>query len=78
MVVSGEILEFTDDGGIISNVDKLYQVDAEFTRISEYLSAQLNTLSDKFEKMPPVNYALGKEQSKSFSIADDMALLLMR
>ena len=76
MVVNGKILEFTEDGGITSNIDKLYQADAEFTRISEYLSSQLNALSNLFEKLPPSNYALGKEQSKSFSIGDDMASII--
>lgn len=76
MVVNGKILEFTEDGGIISNLEKLYQADAEFTRIAEYLSAQLNALSALFEKLPPSNYALGKDQSKSFSIGDDMASII--
>ena len=76
MVVNGKILEFTEDGGITSNLEKLYQADAEFTRIAEYLSAQLNALSALFEKLPPSNYALGKDQSKSFSIGDDMASII--
>lgn len=76
MVVNGKILEFTEDGGITSNIDQLYQADAEFTRISEYLSTQLKTLSALFEKLPPSNYALGNEQSKSFSIEDDMASVI--
>lgn len=76
MVVNGKILEFTEDGGITSNLNKLYQADAEFTRVSEYLSAQLNALSALFEKLPPSNYALGKDQSKSFSIGDDMASII--
>lgn len=76
MVVNGKILEFTEDGGITSNINQLYQADAEFTRISEYLSAQLNTVSALFEKLPPSNYALGKDQSKSFSIGDDMASII--
>lgn len=76
MVVNGKILEFTEDGGITSNLDKLYQADAEFTRIAEYLSAQLNALSALFEKLPPSNYALGKDQSKSFFIGDDMASII--
>lgn len=76
MAVNGKILEFTEDGGITSNIDKLYQADAEFTRISEYLSAQLNALSALFEKLPPSNYALGKDQSKSFSMGDDMVSII--
>lgn len=73
MVVNGKILEFTEDGNITSNINQLYQADSEFARIAEYLSAQLNTLSALFEKLPPSNYALGKDQAKSFSVEDDMA-----
>lgn len=68
MVVNGKILEFTEDGGIISNLEKLYQADAEFTRIAEYLSAQLNALSALFEKLPPSNYALGKTNPNLFPL----------
>lgn len=76
MVVNGKILEFTEDGSITSQIDKLYQADTEFARISEHLSAQLNTLSALFEKLPPSNYALAKDQARSFSIEDDMASVI--
>lgn len=72
LVVSGTILKFTDDGDIAANVDKLYLAYSEFIRISEYLSAQINAESALFEALPSVNYALGKDQSKSFFIEDDM------
>lgn len=73
LVVSGKILQFTDSGDIVSTVGKLYQASSEFARISEYLSAQLNAQSALFEKLPPKNYAINEEQSKSFSVQDDMA-----
>lgn len=74
LVVSGKILQFTNNGDITSDVSKLYQASSEFERVSEYLSAQLNTTqSIRFEKLPPKNYAVSEDQSKSFSIQDDMA-----
>lgn len=73
LVVNGKIVEFTEDGNITSNINQLYQADSEFARIAEYLSVQAKALSAMFEKLPPINYALGKDQSKSFSVEDDMA-----
>ncbi len=72
LVVNGQVLEFTDNGTITTRVGQLYKLNAEFVRISEYLAVQLNTLASSFEKLPPQNYALGKDASKSFSMQDDM------
>ncbi len=72
LVVNGQVLEFTDNGTITTRAGQLYKLNAEFVRISEYLAVQLNALAPSFEKLPPKNYALGKDASKSFSIQDDM------
>lgn len=76
LVVNGQVLEFTDNGTITTRAGQLYKLNAEFVRISEYLAVQLNTLVPSFEKIPPQNYALGKDASKSFSIQDDMETIV--
>lgn len=72
LVVSGKILQFTDSGDIVSTIGNLYQASSEFARASEYLSAQLSAQPALFEKLPAKNYAINEEETKSFSIQDDM------
>lgn len=69
-VVSGEILEFADNGDIVSKVDKLYKTVSEFKRLSESLSAQIVSAKLPFLKLPPVNYAVSANAVKTFNIDD--------
>lgn len=70
-VVSGDILEFTDNGDITSQIDKLYKTATEFKRISESLSTQIESSNLPFHKLPPVNYAISSNVVKKFNLNDD-------
>lgn len=61
-IVNGDILEFDDNGDIISKVDKLYKTASEFKRLSESLSAQIVSAKLPFQKLPPTNYAVSAMQ----------------
>ena len=69
-VVSGDILEFTDNGDITSKIDKLYKTATEFKRISESLSTQIESSNLPFHKLPPVNYAISSNVVKKFNLND--------
>ncbi len=69
-VVSGDILEFTDNGDITSQIDKLYKTATEFKRISESLSTQIESSNLPFHKLPPVNYAISSNVVKKFNLND--------
>lgn len=70
-IVNGDILEFDDNGDIISKVDKLYKTASEFKRLSEILSAQIVSAKLPFQKLPPTNYAVSASAVKTFNIEDD-------
>lgn len=65
-VVNGNILEFAENGDIISRVEKLYTVSSEFKRLSESLSIQIELANLPFSELPSVNYALSLDESKNF------------
>lgn len=66
-VVNGDILEFSDNGSIISKVDKLYKTASEFNRLSDNLRIQIEASNIPFEVLPPINFAINSNTSKSFS-----------
>lgn len=70
-IVNGEILEFDDNGDIISKVDKLYKTASEFKRLSESLSAQIDSAKLPFQKLPPINFAVSSSAVKTFNIDDN-------
>lgn len=70
-IVNGDILEFDDNGDIISKVDKLYKTASEFKRLSESLSTQIVSAKLPFQKLPPTNYAVSASAVKTFNIEDD-------
>jgi cell division protein FtsB len=67
MVVTGELLEFSDEGNLTSKVDQLYLYTKELKRISDYMNAKLDALGSIAEKLPPVNYAVAKTEWKDCS-----------
>ncbi len=69
-VVNGDILEFADNGDIVSDVDKLYKVSSELKRISESLLIQINTLNLPFEKLPSINYAVNRNSVKKLLLGN--------
>lgn len=66
-VVNGEILEFADNGNIISKVDELYKTASEFNKLSDILRLQIDASNLKFEVLPPINYAISDNAEKVFT-----------
>lgn len=70
-VVGGEILEFSDNGDIVSKVDRLYKTASEFKRLSESLSSQIATAKLPFRKLPPINYSVSADAFKTFNLNEN-------
>lgn len=70
-VLSGDILEFADNGDIISKVDKLYNSVSDFQNLSKKLSSQIVNSKLPFSKLPPINYSVPEDAVSIFSIKDD-------
>lgn len=67
IVVKGDLLEFTDNGGLSTKVNVLYAYPEELQRIADFLNGQLSSLWKHAEKLPPSNYAVPTSEWKSFS-----------
>lgn len=74
IVITGELLEFTDEGNLTSKVDQLYLYKKELKRISDYMNTKLNALGAMAEKLPPVNYAVAKTEWKDCSYDEHDAI----
>ena len=66
IVVRGQIIEFSNDGNLISKVTKLYECQNEIERITKFIQNDIETLTT--QKLPPTNLSIGKNESKSFVI----------
>ncbi len=66
VVLRGDILEFTDNGKISTNVDYLYLHEEELQRISDYLNVQLSLLSKSASRLPAPNLSISLEEWKTF------------
>ncbi len=75
-VVNGDILEFNDNGDIISNVDKLYKISSEFKRLSKSLAKQISDNGTIFSKLPPVNFSTSNTEEKQFSNETDNSVIV--
>lgn len=67
IVVKGELLEFTDDGSLSTNVSQLYTSTEELQRVSDYLNGKLSSLGRYAEKLPPANYSVSTSEGKTYS-----------
>lgn len=67
IVVKGELLEFTNDGGLSTKVRQLYTNTEELQRISDYMNSNLSSLGKVAEKLPPTNYAISNAEWKIYS-----------
>lgn len=67
IVVTGEILEFKDDGNISTKVSQLYTNRGELQRISDYLNSKLSSLGKYSEKLPPIDFSISNSEWKTFS-----------
>ena len=67
LVVKGELLEFTDDGNLITKVNELYTNTEEIQRVSDYLNSKISSLGRYAEKLPPANFAISNTEWKSYA-----------
>lgn len=71
LAINGRIIEFSNDGDIISNTDSLYLQQVEINRLVSLISNEIDNISDKcFHKIPPVNYG-GEKNSIRVCPIDD-------
>ena len=71
LVSKGEILEFDDKGNIESRIEYLCDKSQEVERITSFIRNGFSGLEDIACKLPLVDYGISKNESISFSIADD-------
>jgi len=70
LVVTGELVEFTNDGQLTSKVDQLYAHQEELQRIADHLNNRLPSLERHMEKLPLVNYSISNAEWKTVSFDD--------
>ena len=74
IVVTGELVEFTDDGRLSSKVNQLYSNTKELQRISEHLNTKVSSLIKNIEKLPPLNYAISQSEWKEYVYTEENAI----
>lgn len=67
IVVTGEMLEFANDGKLSTKINQLYTHTEELQRVSDYLNSKLTSIGKITEKLPPVNYGVATNEWKTFS-----------
>lgn len=70
MVRNGYLIYFDENGEIVSKVGKLYENREEIDLITESIKSSFDRLEGSSRKLPAVNYSVGKDSIKSFSIQD--------
>lgn len=70
IVVTGEMLEFANDGKLSTKINQLYSHTEELQRVSDYLNSKLTSLGKITEKLPPINYGVATNEWKNFSHED--------
>lgn len=72
LVTNGVILEFTDNGEIISTIDKFYKCKAEFKQIADYLQLQLDSLDTNLVvDLPTLDYSVNTKETKVYNLKDN-------
>ena len=70
IVVTGEMLEFANDGKLSTKINQLYTHTEELQRVSDYLNSKLTSIGKITEKLPPFNYGVATNEWKTFSHKD--------
>lgn len=74
IVVRGNIIEFTEDGNIVSKKIPLYEKQTEIDLIIKTIQTSIESLQT--QKLPSVNLSISKDDFQSFSIDDDARNIL--
>ena len=77
IVFRGVILEYTYDGNITSSLGKIHKAKSEFTQISAYLKAELDSfMAGKNDTLPLLDYSINTSETKSFRHTDSKAEII--
>lgn len=71
LVVNGEIVEFTDEGKVVSKITHVKEKLNEIEKISRFIQGEILQLNATTKKLPPVNYSIASNEIKSFFIKDE-------
>ena len=72
MVKNGYLIHFNNQGEITTLVSKLHENAEEIGLITASLQNAFDGLIGKMNPLPPVNYGVGKDSVKNFSIQDEL------
>jgi len=72
LVVNGIILQFNDNGDIVSKARQLYTSQAEISHIADNLRSEFAKLENTSKVLPPISYSIAKNEKRTFSIDDNI------
>ena len=68
----GNLLEYSNEGKIIANIGKIFNIKAEFAHISAYLKNELDSfMAGKDDTLPPLNYSINSQEIRTFKYNDE-------
>jgi chromosome segregation ATPase len=72
LVSNGLLIHFDDQGGIVTNVDKLYLNREKIDLITKSISENFNKLQKTSKALPAINNSVSKDSIKFFSVDDNI------
>ena len=72
LVSSGVLIHFDDQGGIVTNVDKLYLNREKIDLITKSISENFNKLQKTAKSLPAINNSVSNDSIKIFSVDDTL------
>lgn len=75
LVVSGDILKFSGDGNIVSNVDSLNAKKSEVENIENTIRNAFGIFDNKTKPLPPVSFGVSSEEIKVLAVNDNPSVI---
>jgi hypothetical protein len=72
LVTNGQLIQFNEQGNIVTNVDRLFMNREEIDFLSELFRNGFHRLKDSFQSLPAVSYGVSKDSVKNFSIEENI------
>ena len=72
LVYEGSIINYNDQGRIVSNLDDITISKQEFEKLTNVLRHNFDQLEKHSAILPPVSYGISKDSEKSFDIKDSV------
>lgn len=73
LVINGKLINFNQQGEIVTNADKLYLNKETIDIVADNLRAGFLRIKSSVEVLPPVNYGIGKDTIKEYTIDDELS-----